>query len=134
MKIVDKRDCRLRPDRPKIVHVDAFCVRVVNVRIDHRRQQVVRRGNRVKVAVEMEVDDLARQHLREAAARGPALDSEDRAQRRLAQRDDRFPAGTTVLPSPALVGVMAVTRISFPRLASGASESSSSLSLAVCLP
>jgi hypothetical protein len=89
-----------------------------------RRQQVVRQRNGVEVAGEVQVDVLHRHHLRVAAAGRAALHAEHRAQRGLAQADDARsrcgdsasprPTVVVVLPSPAGVGVIAVTRISLP--------------------
>ena len=71
-----------------VVDVDAQLVAVVDVRVEHRGEQVVRGADRVDVAVEVKVDLLGRQHLREAAAGGPALEAEHRPERRLPQRRD----------------------------------------------
>ncbi len=57
------------------------------VRVDQRREQVVRRRDRVQVAGEVEVQVLHRDHLRVAAAGSPALDTEDRPERGLAQAE-----------------------------------------------
>ena len=95
------------------------------VRVEHRGEQVVRGADRVDVAGEVEVHVLHRHDLRVAAAGRAALDPEHRAERRLAQaehgracRCGRGPASSdtdvVVLPSPAFVGVIAVTLISFP--------------------
>src|SRR5690606_32224354 len=59
----------------------------VDVVVDERGQQVVRRGDRVQVAREVQVDVVGRLHLRPAAARAPALDPEHGTQRRLPQAD-----------------------------------------------
>ena len=72
--------------------VDAELVAVEDVRVDERRQQVVRRRDRVQVAGEVEVQVLHRHDLRVAAAGGAALDAEDRAERRLAEAEDRLAA------------------------------------------
>ena len=82
-------------------------------------------GDGVHIAREMQVDVLHRHHLRIAAAGRAALDAEHRAQGRFAQRNHRLscrcvliasprPTVVVVLPSPAGVGLIAVTRISFP--------------------
>ena len=60
--------------------VDAELVAVEDVRVDQRREQVVRRRDRVQVAREVEVQVLHRHHLRVAATRCPALDPEHRAE------------------------------------------------------
>ena len=81
--------------------------------------------DRVDVAGEMEVQVLHRHDLRVAAAGRAALDPEDRAERRLAEREHRLPADAgrapassetdvVVFPSPAGVGVIAVTLTIFP--------------------
>ena len=107
------------------VHVDVELVAVHHVRVDERGEQVVRSRDRVQVAGEVEVQVLHRHDLRVAGAGSAALDAEDRAERGLA-------AGTAatdspiapkpcvsetdvvVLPSPALVGVTAVTQMILP--------------------
>ena len=53
-------------------------------------EQVVRRGDGVEVAGEVEVDVLHRHHLRVAAAGRAALHAEARAERRLAQAQHRL--------------------------------------------
>jgi hypothetical protein len=72
--------------------IEIQCVPVKDVGIHHGGQQVVRGGDGVKVAVEVQVDFLARFHLRKAAARAAALKAEDRPQRGLARSDDGFAA------------------------------------------
>ncbi len=67
-------------------HVDAQLVAVVNVRIQKRRQQVVRRSDGMEVAREVQVDVLHGDDLGIAAARRAAFDAEHRPERRLAQR------------------------------------------------
>jgi len=67
-------------------------VPVEAVRVDHRGEEVVRGRDRMHVAREVEVDVLHRHDLRVAAAGGAALDAEDGAERRLAQRQDRAAA------------------------------------------
>ena len=62
----------------------------MDVVVDHRREQVVRERDRGEVAGEVEVDVLHRHDLRIAAARRAALHAEHRAERRLAQADDRL--------------------------------------------
>ena len=78
------------------------------VRVDERGEQVVGRGDGVKIPVEMEIDLRAGLDLRKAAA-GRAS-------------------------SPAAVGVVAVTRISLPRRLKAGSDSSSSLTLPLAEP
>ena len=70
-----------------VVRVDVGRVALVEVVVEHRGEQVVRRGDRVEVAGEVQVEDLHRHDLAVAAARGAALDPERRAHRRLADRD-----------------------------------------------
>jgi hypothetical protein len=72
-----------------LVDVDPQLVPLVDVVVQHRRDEVVRRGQRVDVAREVEVDVLHREHLGVAAAGGPALDPEHRPERRLADGDQR---------------------------------------------
>ena len=90
-----------------------------------RSQQVVGRADGVEVAGEVQVDVLHGDDLRVAAAGGAALDAEHRAEGRLTQRNDDVladagacasarPTVVVVLPSPAGVGLMAVTRTSLP--------------------
>ena len=84
-----------------VVHVDAAApgdrvrvepevVSLQEVRVDHRREQVVRGADRVDVAGEVEVDLLHRHHLGAPAARPAALQAEDRAERRLPQAEQRL--------------------------------------------
>jgi hypothetical protein len=91
-------ECDHRRAQRPVVHVDDAAphdapqikpqrVAVVDVVVDQRRQQVVRQGNCVEIAGEVQVDVFHRHHLRMAAARSPALHAEHRPQRGLAQRD-----------------------------------------------
>ena len=80
---------------------DLGLVAVEPVRVDERREQVVRRRDRVHVAGEVEVDVLHRHDLRVAAACGAALDAEHRPERRLAQREDRRAGRSCRSPGPA---------------------------------
>ena len=68
--------------------VDLERVAVVDRRVERGRQQVVRRGDRVEVAVQVEVDLFHRDDLGVAAAGAAALDPEDRPHRRFAQGED----------------------------------------------
>ena len=133
----------LRPPSPTIdvperaiVHVDgarpgdaarveAERVALVQVVVEHRGEQVVRRGDGVEVAGEVQVDLVHRDHLRVAAAGRAALHPEHRPERRLADADHdllaraggapaRAPTVTVDFPSPAGVGLMPVTRTSRP--------------------
>ena len=72
--------------------IDVERIAEVEMRIDERGQQIVRRSDGVEVAVEMEIDFLAGLHLRAPAACSAALHAEDRAQRRLARGDDGLAA------------------------------------------
>ena len=68
--------------------VDALLVAPVDVVVDQRREQVVRRGDGVEVAGEMQVHVLHRHDLRIAAAGRTALDAEIGPERGLADADD----------------------------------------------
>ena len=126
--------------------VDVQFVAVVDVVVDQRGEQVVGRGDGVEVAGEVQVDLLHRDDLREATAGRAALDAEARARARArasrrptscrsgAARRTR-PTVVVVLPSPAAVGLMAVTRISLPFLPLLAACSTNLVSiLAIVLP
>ena len=65
--------------------VDPQGVALLDVVVQHRRQQVVGRADGVEVPGEVEVDVLHGDHLGVAAAGGAALDAEHRPQRRLPQ-------------------------------------------------
>ena len=67
-------------------------VAVVQVRVDQRREQVVRGRDRVQVAGEVEVQVLHRDDLRVAAARRAPLHAEDRPERGLTQAEHRAAA------------------------------------------
>src|SRR5882672_1952541 len=71
-------------------HVDAELVAVVDVVVDHRREQVVRERDRVEVAGKVQVDVFHRNDLRVAPAGRAALHAEHRPERRLAQADHRL--------------------------------------------
>ena len=75
---------RARPQ--DLLGIDPQLVAEVQVRIDQRGQQVVRRRDGVKVAVEMQVDLVERRQRRLAAAGRAAFLAEDGPERRLAQR------------------------------------------------
>ncbi|GJE30649.1 hypothetical protein LDDCCGHA_0818 [Methylobacterium oxalidis] len=68
-------------------HVDVELVRPVDVVVDQRGGQRVRRGDGVEVAGEVQVDLLHRHDLRLAAARSTPLHAEAGAERGLAQAD-----------------------------------------------
>ena len=61
-----------------VVQVEAGLVALVEMVVEQRREQVVRRGDRVEVAGEVQVQDLHRDDLAVAAAGRPALDAERR--------------------------------------------------------
>ncbi len=63
-------------------------VALVQMIVEHRGEQVVRRGDGVEIAGEVEIDLVHRHHLRVAAAGRAALDPEHGAQRGLADGDD----------------------------------------------
>ena len=106
-----------------LYEVEAELVALVEVVVDHRRQQVVGGRDGVEVAGEVEVEQLHRDDLAVAAAGRAALDAERRAHRRLAHGDHRRlpmcfiawprPTVVVVLPSPSGVGVIAVTTTYF---------------------
>ena len=70
--------------------IEAELVAPVDVIVDQRGEQVVRRADGVEIAGEMEVDVLHRHHLGIAAAGGAALHAEARPERRLARAADRL--------------------------------------------
>ena len=70
--------------------VDAELIAPVDVIVDHRREQIVRRGDGVEIAGEMEVDVLHRHDLGIAAAGRAALHAEAGPERGLAQADHRL--------------------------------------------
>ena len=65
--------------------VDFKGVAPIDVVVEHRREQVVRRGDRVKIAREMKVDLVHRHDLRIAAPGAAAFGAEARPQARLTQ-------------------------------------------------
>ncbi len=78
---------RTAPADPQLIELVRIAMQ--DRRIEHRRQQIVRRPDRMDVTREVQVQILHRHHLRHAAARGAALHPEHRPQRRLAQTRDR---------------------------------------------
>ena len=97
----------------------------IDVIVDQRGEQVVGGADGVEVAGEMEVDVLHRHDLGVAAAGRAALDAETWAERLGSRRQHSAflpmwlrpsvrPTVVVVLPSPAGVGVIAVTRMSLP--------------------
>ena len=77
-----RRQVMLRTSMPSVVAV-------VQVVVDHRREQVVGGRDGVEVAGEVQVEPLHRDDLAVAATGRTALDPERRPHRRLTQRDDR---------------------------------------------
>ena len=68
--------------------VDRRLIAPIDVIVDHRREQIVRGGDGVEIAGEMQVDRLHRHDLGIAAAGGAALHAEAGAERGLTQGDD----------------------------------------------
>ena len=100
-------------------------VAVMQMRVEHRGEKIVRAGNRMEVAREMQVDVLHRDHLRiPAPAAPPSRRTPDPATARGCRewRPDAEASGvpasaptvTVDFPSPPAVGLMPVTRISLP--------------------
>jgi len=74
---------------------------VVDVVVEERRAEVVRRADRVVVARQMEVEILHRDHLRVSSSRSPALDTEHRSERGLSYAHRRALAYVAqTLPEP----------------------------------
>ncbi len=69
-------------------HIDTQLVAMVNMVVDHCRQQIVGQRDRVEVAGEVQVDVLHRNNLGVTAACGAALDAKHGSQRRFTQGDD----------------------------------------------
>src|SRR3546814_6322581 len=69
--------------------IDAKLVAPIDMVVDQRREQVVRRSDGVKIAGEVEVDVLHRHDLGVAAAGRAALHAEARTDAGLAQTEDR---------------------------------------------
>ena len=63
---------------------------MVQVVVDHRRQEVVGGGDGVEVAGQVQVHPLGRQDAGPPGAAGPALDAEGGAHGRLAQGENRL--------------------------------------------
>src|SRR3546814_2916953 len=72
--------------------VDAKLVAPIDMVVDQRREQVVRRSDGVKIAGEVAVDVLHRHNLCVTAAGRDALHDEARTDAGLAQTDRRLPA------------------------------------------
>ena len=71
-------------------HVDAQLVPVVDMVVEHRREQVVRERDGIEVSGEVQIDVFHWHHLRVAAAGCAALHAEDGSERGLAQADHGF--------------------------------------------
>ena len=108
--------------RPRdAARIDVERVALLQMVVEHRATAAYARcDDRVEVAGEVQVDVLHRQHLRVAAAGRAALHAEDRAERSAracrARRSCRCgrsacarPTRWCVFPSPAAVGLIAVT-------------------------
>src|SRR3546814_14745532 len=84
----------MRRRTPRSTRTDTLCPYTTlfrsDVVVDQGRQQVVRRGDGVEVAGEVEVDVLHRHHLGVAAAGGAALHAEAGPERGLAQAHHRL--------------------------------------------
>ncbi len=112
--------------------IDIERIAPIDMVVDHRREQIMGRRDRMEIAGEMEVDILHRHDLRIATAGSPALDAEARPERRLAHADDGLladqiePVAETDsgrrLALAGRVGLMAVTRISLPSRRSDSEE------------
>ena len=70
--------------------VNVELIAVVQVVVDHRRQEVVGGGDGVEVAGQVQVHPLGRQDAGSPRASGSALDAEGRAHGRLAQGENRL--------------------------------------------
>ena len=70
--------------------IDAERIAPINVVVEQSGEQIVRRGDGMKIAGEVQIDIFHRHDLRVAAAGGTALDAERRAQRRLADAQHRL--------------------------------------------
>ena len=68
-----------------LFHVDSQGVPLLNMIVQHRRQQVIRRADGMEVSGEMEIDIFHGHHLGISTAGRTALDTENRAEARLPQ-------------------------------------------------
>ncbi len=75
-----------------LTRVNAELIALLNMVIDHRCKQVVRRSDGMQVAREMQVNLLHGQHLRVAAASRTALHAENGSKRRFTKRKHCLPA------------------------------------------
>jgi hypothetical protein len=73
--------------------IDVELVALEDVVVHEGHEGIVRRGDGVEVAGEVQVDLVHRQHLGVAAAGGAALHAQDGAERGFAQRDHHFVPG-----------------------------------------
>ena len=73
-----------------LLGIDTEGVALLDMVVEHCGEQVVGSADRMEVAREMQVDVLHGDDLRVPAARGAALDAEDRAERGLAEREHRL--------------------------------------------
>ena len=105
--------------------VDAELVSVDEMGVDRRREQVVGGGDRMQVAGEVEVDVLPGNDLGASPAPvpppfAPSVGPTEGSRRQTSELSPMWPSpsvsetAVVVLPSPAFVGVTAVTAISFP--------------------
>ena len=130
------------PDHP--ANVDVELVAPVDVVVQHRREQVVRRRDRVEVTGEMEVDLLHRHHLGMATAGSTTFHPEARPERRLANADrgplaERVQAvaeadGRGRLALAGRGGLIAVTSTSLPFSRSASEVMNSADTLALSWP
>ena len=72
------------------VGMETQFVAVKKMSVNQRCEQIVRRGDGVKIPMKMKIDFRAGLDLREAATRGAALHAKNRAERRFARSDDDF--------------------------------------------
>ncbi len=97
------------PDDPS--HIDIERIAPMDVVVDHRREQIVRRGDGVEISGEMEIDVLHRHDLRITAAGCAALGAETWPERRFAQAQHRFLADPVErIGQPDRGGRLAFTR------------------------
>ncbi len=93
------------------IGVDVECVALVNMVVDHGREQVVGRGDGVEVAGHVQVELLHGHNLAVAAARRAALDAESRPLAGLAHSNGCLaPNVAESLPKPYGGGALALTQ------------------------
>jgi hypothetical protein len=78
-------ECAAPGDR---IGIEVERIAPIELIVDHRGEQIVRRGHGMEVAGEMQIDLDRGCHLRPAAARSATLHAKARTQRRLAQADE----------------------------------------------